>query len=194
MARISMIICDWCKNEFDEESVKDGIVLKRSDGKEKEFEICRECLKTIKARLEARSLNNVTFQRVYSRNSEEKLEDAIARIETNVEEMDEPGAPEVFAEGDIRIIEDEQPKKSKEQFEREFRAASKLKHGELKQIPSGWRAPTRQEIIEEERSRGCPHKFKSYDGGKVICVDAPPGYHGEGPRTGCGKVLQPDEV
>jgi len=192
MARISLIICDWCKQEYKESQVQDKIILKHEDGREKEFEICRDCLRMFKSELESEDGIGLgqgrehVYREKYARISEEKLEDAISRIVTETAELYEPGPVEVFAD------DDGQPKKTKEQFEREFKEASKLKDGELQVLPSNWVRPTRKEVVEQERR--CRHTHKSYEGGQIICVDAPPDYHGEGNRKGCGKVLEAHEI
>jgi len=173
MARISLVICDWCKKNFEEPSLQNSVVLNRSDGKTKKFEVCKECLSNIKSRME-NSIAGQVYSKVY--NSNEKLSNAIARIETKVKELNHTPVE----------IQDITPPGE---------PTDELLDGELQRIPSTFRQPTRAEIANAEKLAGCPHHFKSFNGSFAICVDAPENMRGPlATFHGCGKKLSDKEL
>lgn len=169
MARISLIICDLCKNQMNTEESQEeySVTLSSLNETETSGEICFKCYKSLLNRLK----------------SPEKLEvkKAVAAKPPLVKPLaDYQEAPEP---GEATPI-------AAEDYERPAESTEELLDQEIKIVPSNFDRRKAVKAMREMNDGSCLHHFKTFRDGKVVCADAPGGVEGElAGFKGCGKVL-----
>lgn len=70
----------------------------------------------------------------------------------------------------------------------------KIEEGELNVVKSRFDKAKANQAVRKTKG-ACAHHFKSFDDGKIVCGNAPPGFTGElSTFRGCGKVLTDAEL
>lgn len=175
MARVSLIICDYCKEA--RELLGGTLTLSIDEGHEKptnsSWEICHECAYNLEKTLKAP--NVIQKPRSYF-----LLEDAMARA-TQCGELPE------HPKGDLCDTAPSSPRPR-------GKKTDALLEGELVNVKSTFNKEEANRKVESTRSK-CPHHFKSYEDGKIICGNSPIDAQGPFAGTkGCGKTLGEHEI
>jgi hypothetical protein len=180
MAQIT--ICDLCKKQVKKRTGLSKLSLSAYINKLKrqvEAELCESCVTELVARLDA-------DEDIAPR---EPLQSPVKTSSTQVGSVVDSSQVPTLAVA------------SKPQKSASGKATEELLDDEMVIIPpakdlrkgSKDARKTNAEIVKKRGS--CPHQFKRYENGVIICIDAPPGVQGEFATTrGCGKKLREDEV
>lgn len=178
MARIT--ICDLCKERIKNDETRRGELslsfFATEDMSEKDevlAELCDKCtdliLKTIKGDepLVAQKAQKKPVLRTRTQEPEEEEDDL----------SDAPVAP---------LGPSAEEKAARE-------PTKELLDDEMVKVPSRFDKKRANKIIDKQKGK-CPHHFKSFKDGKVVCSAAPDGYQGDfASFRGCGKALMEGE-
>ena len=172
MARINLIVCDLCREQIDNE---DGGKFKIGlEGPEFSMlgEICSTCYEALLARLKSEKSPSTVKA---SKGS--PVKQALV-------------TPDVPIDDELSYADPNQVPVGPSVEEKADRAATKeLLEDELNVVPSRFDKRKANKIVEKNKD-ACPHHFKTWQDGKVICAAAPNGV--DGPLNsfrGCGKIL-----
>lgn len=183
MARISLVLCDLCGDKMNDEEVdlyKVNLICEKEDENSYDRletgEICRTCYHALIDRLKG---DKVALQ---SRRETVEKPPAKNATEAPPEQVESPyGAPD----------------KPIGQNTTDGRTPTKeLLDDELQVVPSRFEKRKAERAARKMRG-SCPHNFKMWKDGKVVCGPPPDGFNGELDKldnpNGCGKTLNEAE-
>lgn len=186
MARIT--ICDLCKERIKDEESKQGeltlsfyeaiIDTDDTDGIDREHkelcgELCHKCTTLLRKTIQGEK--PLVAEKAQKKPSHR----------TRTQEPDEE-EDVLYAAPDAPLGPSEEEKAARE-------PTKELLDDEMVKVPSRFDKRRANKIIDKQKGK-CPHHFKSFKDGKVVCSAAPDGYQGDfASFRGCGKTLQPGE-
>lgn len=183
MARISLVICDLCKNQIEQDDVgkyEVSLVLNGSLPQLETGEACRKCYTALFNRL--KSPKKIELKPKTTKKHEKPYSGSTKAWDLGVED----GAEDGYA-GPVKAIGPSEEEKG------ERKATKELLEDELTKVPSRFNKAKATSIVNKARSK-CPHHFKNWNDGKVICGPAPDGFEGElASFKGCGQALSAKE-
>lgn len=149
---------------------------KTSGGEDNNYngEICTECFETLRNWLLAPS--NAALEKP-NKSLSDGLHDMV---------LSTISAPADQEPVEIKAIE---PPRAKD-------GRGKIEEGELNIVKSRFDIKKANQIVTETKGK-CPHHFKSFEDGKIVCGNAPPGLSipdYKGALVGCGKILTEGEI
>jgi len=167
MARISLIICDLCKNEMTKEESGEeySVTLSSLNGGNKNGEACEKCFTALLNRL-----LSTQKPKVIVKSTPPSQPVAVSKPETISEK---PVAPVAQASS----------------------STEELLEDEIKHVPSNFNPRKAAKAVREmNNGETCLHHFKSFKDNRFICIDAPGGLEGElSGFKGCGKPVSASE-
>jgi len=169
MARISLIICDLCKEQMsDAEGGQYKVTL--SFNKDLEGEICGKCHGALMARLLSDEKPKLTSKK------------AKKKPQLNATRSTTSATPDLYGPPEELSGPSEEDKAGRE-------PTKELLEDEMTKVPSRFDKKIASKVVRAIKG-SCPHHFKSYQDGKIVCGAAPDGFQGElASFKGCGNIL-----
>ena len=174
MARISLILCDLCKEKISKEddgAFEISLIQNVGEGNLLAGEICAKCHASLTARLLSTEKLNVRSP-----------QQPAAVRKTARDLLVEKTAEDLYEAPEAPIGPTKEEKAGR-------KPTSDLLEDELVQVPSLFDLKRANKVVDILKG-GCPHHFKSWADGRVTCGPAPDGFQGALASTrGCGKIL-----
>jgi len=171
MARINLIVCDLCKKQMTATlEYRLAFFIDQKDDRNHNYdgEICQECFETLEVWFLAP--NDVTLEKPYK-----SLSDCLHDMVLDQQPQPTPRPP-----AQIKALD---PSKQSDS------TRGKIEAGELNIVKSSFDKNKANTLVNKIKG-SCPHHFKRYDDGKIVCVGPPDGFTGEfSSSKGCGKNL-----